>query len=262
MNTFSEIDVAQPEGFRPLSMDLRVTDAPSSPLIVFLHGGGWMRGTRKAFLPGSDDPQSFDRLVAAGFAVASCEYRLSGESRFPTQLDDVDAAIDWLTEHGAEHGIDPSRMVLWGVSAGATLAALTGLRRSDIAGVIDWFGPTDLFGMADVATEDATENDPAETREARWLGAVATEVPVAATQASPALQAREGAPPFHIAHGTADRHVPFAQSEALAAALTAHGVEVEFHPIENGEHFWKGVHDVGPLFDAALAFATRMTRRA
>lgn len=258
MSSILEIDVAQPEGFRPLSMDLRIPDAAGTapvPVVVFLHGGGWLRGSRKVFTPGISDAQSFYRIVAAGIAVASCEYRLSGEARFPAQLDDVDAAIDWLQRHGAEYGIDASRLMLWGVSAGATLAALTGLRRDDVRGVVDWFGPSDLFAMA--AADTAA--DPALTREARWLGASAAEIPDAARSASAVFQVRPNSPPFHIAHGTADEHVPFAQSVAMTEALRAAGRDVEFVPVEGGQHFWRGVADTAPLFDSAIRFARRVT---
>src|SRR6478735_1255759 len=105
MPSLLEVDFAQPEGFRPLSLDLRTPDADNAPLVVFLHGGGWLRGSRKVFTPGISDAVSFDRIVAAGFAVASCEYRLSGEARFPAQLEDVDAALAWLQAHGAGYGV-------------------------------------------------------------------------------------------------------------------------------------------------------------
>ncbi|SFS13078.1 Acetyl esterase/lipase [Microbacterium sp. cf046] len=255
MPSIREIDFAQPAGFRPLSLDLRTPENADAPLVVFLHGGGWLRGSRKVFTPGISDADSFDRIVAAGIAIASCEYRLSGEARFPAQLDDVDAALAWLQTHGAEHGVDASRIVVWGVSAGATLAALTALRRSDIRGVVDWFGPADLFTMA----EHDMGDPPAETREARWLGAPAIELPDAARLASAALQVHAGAPPFHISHGTDDQHVPFAQSEALAAALSAAGAEVEFHPVEGGRHFWQGLADTAPVFDRAIDFTVRVT---
>lgn len=255
MPTLHEVDFAQPEGFRPLSLDLRTPGLDGAPLIVFLHGGGWLRGSRKVFTPGLSDAGSFDRIVAAGFAVASCEYRLSGEARFPAQLDDVDAALDWLHAHGVEYGVDAARLVLWGVSAGATLAALTGLRRADVRGVIDWFGPAELFAMA----EHDLGEPRAETREARWLGAPAAELPDMARLASPAHQVHAGAPPFHIAHGTADEHVPFAQGQALAAALRTAGTEVEFLPVEGGRHFWQGLGDAASVFDPAIAFARRAT---
>ena len=255
VSSILEVDFAQPSGFRPLSLDLRTPHAAGAPLVVFLHGGGFLRGSRKVFTPGISDAQSFDRIVAAGFAVASCEYRLSGEARFPAQLDDVDAAIQWLQTHGPDHGIDAARLVLWGVSAGATLAALTGLRRGDVRGVVDWFGPTDLFAMAEHDTEEAL----GDTREARWLGAPAADLPDAARLASPAMQVHASAPPFHIAHGTADEHVPFSQSHALAEALRTVGADVEFRPVPEGRHFWHGLADTGQLFDSALRFIRRVT---
>ena len=255
MPSFFEVDFAQPPGFRPLSLDLRVPAVAGAPLVVFLHGGGWLRGSRKVFTPGISDARSFDRIVAAGFAVASCEYRLSGEARFPAQLDDVDAALAWLHTHGADHGVDASRIVLWGVSAGATLAALTGLSRDDVRGVVDWFGPADLFAMAEAATGEP----PAETREARWLGGTAADLPDAARLASPALQVHAGAPPFHIAHGTDDEHVPLSQSAALATALHRVGADVDFHEVLGGKHFWQGLDDTDPLFDRAIEFVRRIT---
>lgn len=255
MRVTRDIEYSQPEGFRALSLDLRTPDRSNAPLVVFLHGGGWLRGSRTVFTPGISDAQSFDRIVTAGFAVASCEYRLSGEARFPAQLDDVDAALAWLHTHGAEHGVDAARVVLWGVSAGATLAALAGLRRDDVRGVVDWFGPSDLFAMAAVTTGEP----PEQTREARWLGGTAADLPDAARLASPALRVHAGAPPFHIAHGTADEHVPYAQSEALAAALRAVGADAELIAVDGGRHFWQGLDDTDPVFDAAIDFARRVT---
>ena len=255
MASILEVDFAQPEGFRPLSLDLRTPDVDGAPLVVFLHGGGWLRGSRKVFTPGISDAQSFDRIVAAGFAVASCEYRLSGEARFPAQLNDVDAALAWLHANGADHGVNASRTVLWGVSAGATLAALTGLRRDDVRGVVNWFGPADLFAMA---AHDAGQS-AADTREARWLGAPAADLPDAARAASPALQVHAGAPPFQISHGTDDEHVPLSQSAALATALHRVGADVDFHEVPGGRHFWQGLDDTGPVFDRAIDFARRVT---
>lgn len=255
MTAVLEVDFAQPAGFRPLSLDLRTPETLNAPVVLFLHGGGWLRGSRKVFTPGISVADSFDRIVAAGIAIASCEYRLSGEARFPAQLDDVRSAIEWLHGHGAEFGVDASRLVLWGVSAGATLAALTGLGRDDVRGVVDWFGPADLLALADYDTGEAPEH----TREARWLGRPAPEAPETARAASPALQVHTGAPPLHVSHGTADEHVPFSQSEAFVTALRSAGADVEFHPVKGGKHFWRGLDDTGPLFDRAIEFVRRVT---
>ena len=67
-----------------------------------------------------------------------------------------------------------------------------------------------------------------------------------------------GAPPFHISHGTADEHVPFAQSEVLAEALRRVGADVEFHPVPGGRHFWQGL-DTAQVFDRAIDFVGRVT---
>ena len=134
------------------------------------------------------------------------------------------------------------------------------MRRTDVRGVVDWFGPSDLFAMAEHDGSRSGGGEPAgETREARWIGGAAADLPDAARLASPALQVSAGAPPFHISHGTADEHVPFAQSEALADALRAVGVDVDFHAVPGGRHFWQGLDDTDPVFDRAIDFVRRVT---
>lgn len=252
-----DIVFARHVGFRPLSLDLYLpgTDAPA-PVILQLHGGGWRMGSRSSFSPLVSVADSFGRMVAAGFAVAAVDYRLSGEAAFPAQLDDVRAALEWLRTEGGGHGVDPTRIVLWGGSAGGTLAALVGLEAdSSVRGVIDWYGPSDLLAMAEFTRGvDA----PGQSREDLWLGASVFDVPEVAAAASPARQVRRGAPPFHLAHGVDDTDVPPAQSELLAEALSGVGAEVELHLEPGAGHFWKGVADQGPLFDRALAFARRV----
>lgn len=241
-------------GFRPLELDLHLPSSTGQvPVVLELHGGGWRQGTRGVFTPLVSQARSFDRIVGAGFAVVAADYRLSGEVQFPAQVDDVLAALDWTVEHAEEHGLDASRIVLWGGSAGGTLAALAAIRWSgSLRGVIDWYGPADLLTMPRV--------DPP-TREDLWLGAGVPSVPDAAIAASPARQVRAGLPPFHLAHGEADTDVPPAQSEALADALRASGIQVELHLEPGAGHFWRGATDAATdaLFDRAIEFARRVT---
>ncbi len=253
---------AAPPGFRPLELDLYTPAGDPAPVIVFLHGGGWRVGTRAVFCPTWRDwtPDPFHRLVAAGFAVASLDYRLSAEAVFPAQLEDATAALGWLHTRAAELGVDPTRIVAWGESAGAHLAALLGLTTGAVAGVVDWYGPGDLTTLAAQAPPDAVaRSDAPDSRESLLLGAPVAQAPDRARRASPVSYVRAGAPPFHIAHGTADRFIPAAQSTQLADALTAAGVAVELTVVPGSDHMWVGAPDPEGIFTAAVDFARRVT---
>lgn len=69
------------------------------PFVVWMHGGAFWSGDRRC-LPSNLAPNAvFDTLVAAGIAAATIDYRLSGEARYPAQLEDVRAAIRYLRSH-------------------------------------------------------------------------------------------------------------------------------------------------------------------
>ncbi|MEV8274182.1 alpha/beta hydrolase [Microbacterium sp. NPDC077184] len=248
-------------GYRPLALDLWVpeSDAPV-PVLVHVHGGGFRRGHRREFSPIHTVDQTFGRMTAAGLAVASIDYRFSGEAVFPAQLDDVRAALAWVQRHGPEHGLDPSRIVLWGGSAGGTLAALVGLEEdSPVRGVIDWYGVADVASMAD---HDDAHDAPGTSRLDQWLGAYVRTIPERAAEASPVTHVHPDAPPFHIAHGIADTMIPPRQSEVLAEALRRAGVDVELTLVPDAGHFWQGLDadQIAPVFAAAADFALRVTR--
>lgn len=87
--------------------------------MMYLHGGGWALGD----IDSHDGPC---RRIAnlAGCNVFSLEYRKSPEHPFPAQVVDTDAGLDWLVRDGAAHGLDTSKIVVSGVSAGGMLAAV------------------------------------------------------------------------------------------------------------------------------------------
>jgi acetyl esterase len=99
------------------------------PVLVYLHGGGWVAGT-----VATHDP--FCRLLseAAGVMIASIEYRLAPEHPHPAALDDALAAVHWAHNHAAQWGGDAARLALGGDSAGAHLAAVAGNRLCATAG--------------------------------------------------------------------------------------------------------------------------------
>ena len=239
--------VASDVAYAPMSeaqtLDLYLPDAATSPLplVVFIHGGAWMAGDKRNEVAASVIPVFLDE----GYAVASINYRLSGEAIFPAQLLDVKAAIRWLRANVATYGIDPDRIAALGESAGAHLAALLGTSAgvaefddpaygnpevsSAVNAVVDFYGPVDLVA-ADVmlaanpacaeTLRSANEPDPASSQ---LLGAPPDEVPELAATANPITYLQPGriVPPFLIEHGDVDCVVPYQGSVALHEAIEA-----------------------------------------
>ena len=133
-------------GIRPLELDLYLPAGATAPVpaVVFLHGGGWRVGSRHSVGPAYAgwSPSPFERLAQAKIAVASVDYRLSGEAQWPAQLHDAKAAVRWLRARADEIGIDSSRIAAWGESSGGHLAALLGLTGPDLDGEIGITGPS------------------------------------------------------------------------------------------------------------------------
>ncbi|XVQ89731.1 alpha/beta hydrolase fold domain-containing protein [Microbispora siamensis] len=258
-------------GVRPLELDLVLppeTEGPV-PCVVFLHGGGWRAGGRRSMGPAFEgaEPTPFELVAWAGIAVASADYRLSGEAVWPAQVHDVKAAVRWVRARGGELGIDPDRIAAWGESAGGHLAALLGLTSdnpaleggvgvtgpsSAVAAVAAWYAPSDLRTVA--ADMGADPADPA-SREALLLGAPVPSVPDAAAQASPVTHVSPGAPPFLLLHGRADRMIACAQSERLSEELRGAGAEVDLHVYDDADHMWLGAPEAArDALDRTIAF--------
>jgi acetyl esterase/lipase len=254
--THEGLTYAEIQGFRPLRLDLHVPAAAGTrspvPVVVWLHGGAFWAGDRK-HLPASLAPNAmFDTFAAAGIAVATIDYRLSGEARFPAQLNDLRAAIRCLRSNASRWGLDAGRVGVWGESAGGTLAALAALAPSDdaadlpLAAAVLWCALTDLvrlrhFSAISGLLGSSTDQD----------------LLAAATQASPVTHVRHDAPPFLIMHGAADATVSVEQSELLHKELVAVGARSSFVPIEGAGHVFVGHPDAQLLADQVAAFFSR-----
>lgn len=97
------------------------------PAILYFHGGGWWLGGLE-----DSDEGCRQRARLLGCVVISVDYRLAPENPFPAGLDDCTEAARWLFESADELGIDPSRVIIAGGSAGANLAAAVTLRARDL----------------------------------------------------------------------------------------------------------------------------------
>jgi acetyl esterase/lipase len=266
------VPYAATPGTRPLELDLVLPPETGGPVpvVVFLHGGGWRMGSRHSLGPSYAAAGPFERVAQAGVAVASVDYRLSGEATWPAQLHDAKAAVRWLRARADELGIDPERIAAWGESAGGHLAELLGLTIGDVtlegevgitgpssavSAVVAWYAPSDI---AAVATDLGADPDDATTREALLLGAPAARVPELAAQASPISHVTSGAPPFLLLHGEADRFIPFVQSVRLHTALIEAGAETEIVLYEDADHMWMGSPEAaGKAFDRTIDYLRR-----
>jgi acetyl esterase/lipase len=264
---YRDIVVAEIDGFRPLTLDVAVpaNAAGPVPVLVFVHGGAWMFGSPKqpaGWLMGADP---FTAALRAGFAVAWAQYRLSGEARFPAQLDDVKSVVRRLRTHGGSLGIDGSRIGIWGESAGGHLAALTALTGTDddatrVQAAVCWYAPSNLSTMQQQAHPLATiDHDADDSPESLLIGAPVQRSPEAARAASPVTYAHSQAPPMLLIHGDRDLVVPLGQSEELVAALRAAGADVELTVIPGADHCFAGA-PLTPIIQDTLAFFIRLLK--
>jgi acetyl esterase/lipase len=231
-NSHRDLAYATASPFQALDLYLPDTPEPVGgyPLVVFVHGGAWkMCDKRDIQLNGPL------QIVPHGYALASINYRLSGEARFPAQIYDVKAALRWLRANAKQYGVSAERVAIWGDSAGAHLASLAGTsdgileledlsqgcseQSSAVRAVVSWFGPTQFtwmdvyFGQTGAGVADHSHAD---SPESQLLGACVRDVPDAVRRANPETWLRPQCPPFLLQHGLQDSIVPFQHSVVFA----------------------------------------------
>ena len=231
-------------GGRDLHAEIAYPSAAVSPLpaVVYVHGGAWSGGSHKR-------PAVLLQLAQAGYFAASIEYRLSGEAKWPAQIQDCRLAIRWLRANAAKYHVNPERIGVWGDSAGGHLAACLGTMAevkeyegdggfprvsSAVQAVIDFYGPTSLVATATDASGGYPPNHmkPIEA----LFGVPYAENPELWKSGSPLRYVKAGNPPMLLVHGDSDRTVHLAQSTMFAAALAKAGVPHQFLVVKNAGH--------------------------
>ncbi len=194
----------------------------AAPLVVFVHGGGWKRGSKD----NATGPWKAPHYSGAGYAYAAINYRLVPDATVEQQAADVAASLKYLIANARRLGIDPNRIVIMGHSAGAQLVALVGtderylkaagLSFNSLAGVIP----------IDGAAYDVTRQISAGKARMKdtYLQAFGTD-PVRQRALSPTFQAAApNAPRFLLIH--VQRPDGVQQNEELEAALRQNGTTV------------------------------------
>jgi acetyl esterase/lipase len=208
------------------------------PLTIHFHGGGWQQFGK--YLP------DCEFLARAGFAVISANYHYAQEKLFPAQYEDVQTVVRWAKTQALEYGWDAGRIGVWGISAGAHLAALLGSNRvaalesepsALVQAAVCICPPTDLTNATDwkftYAHEDGFSN---------LLGFHAAIRLDLARAASPVFGISSVAAPFLIIHGDQDELVPVHQARVLHDTLQAQGVPSQLEIIAGGSHFINETH--------------------
>jgi acetyl esterase/lipase len=220
-----------------LTLDFYRADGNTrAPCVMVVHGGGWDSGDRTQLAALNS------HLARRGFAVAAVSYRLAPAAVWPAQRDDVRAAIVYLKNHATELGIDPTRLVLLGRSAGGHIAEAVAYDGSDatIRGVIALYAPADLH----FAWKHTSERDVLDSFKLirQLTGGTPETVAGNFDSASPYLHVKRGSVPTLLMHGTIDSLVWRRQSERLAERLDSQGVPHVFVELPWATHAF----DVNP----------------
>lgn len=234
----------------PLDLYLPAETDKLTPVVMWIHGGGWRQGSK-----GSAGPAR--ALVARGYAVVDVEYRLTDEAIFPAQIQDCKAAVRWVRANATKYKLDPNKIGAWGSSAGGHLVALMGTAgdvkefetdsnaefSSRVQAVCNWFGPTNLLKMNQQAIVGAKmDHDAPNSPESLLVGGPLQKSPFRnlADKANPINYATADDPPMLIVHGDKDVLVSPLQSEDLFKALKEKSVQVRLHIEPGAGHGLRG----------------------
>lgn len=248
------------------------------PVIVYIHGGALIVGSRESS-PGCIPQQTIFKLAEEkGYALVSIDYRLAPETKLPSIISDIEAAFKWLGSDGAKRfNIDPGRMVVAGDSAGGYLTLVTGYRVNPKPKALialygygelnaDWYAkpnPYPAYTRNKITEQQAAAQTDgsvvSDSRQRKGDGAMIymyyrqnglwpREVSGFDTDAiseliapyEPVKNVTRDYPSTLLIHGTQDSDVPYEESVKMSAQLAEHGVPYTLVSIEKGEHTFIG----------------------
>jgi len=225
------------------TLDLYIPHVPATrllPVAMYVHGGGMTAGAKSDL-----NPVFLDALASAGYAVASVNYRLAPQFKFPAQIEDVKCAIRYLRAKAPRYGLNGSQIVAFGTSVGGQLVALAALtgphsafdvgeyatEPSNLLAVADIFGPANL-------TEGASGFSPSDIQQVFGKGDHR-----ALALASPTDFVAPNAPPMLLVQGVEDAKVLKSQSIELYEDLRGEGDQAQLVLVRNMGHMFV---QVGP----------------
>ena len=222
----------------------------TTKVIIMIHGGGWTQGDKTDFTAYVD---TLKRRLP-GYAIFNLNYRLSTgtANAFPTQENDVKAALEFIYAKRAEYGIS-DKWVLLGASAGGHLACLQGYKYTAPVkpkAIVDFFGPTDLVDMY-----NNPPNPLVPALMMQIIGGTPATQSTLYQQSSPVNFVTATSPPTIVLQGGADLVVSPSQSVLLKNKLQTLGVVYQYVYYPTEQHGWVGPNLVDS-FDKIQAFIT------
>ena len=227
---------------KPLLLDLYLPEKPEgSPLVVWVHGGGWKSGSKQ---------NCFVKWLSNfGYTVASINYRLVDVAKWPAQLHDCKGAIRWLRANAKTYGYNPDCVIVAGASAGGHLVALLGTtgdndelegtvggngdQSSRVQAVVDYYGATD-FPLRS-KTQSWKVNKPGSVVY-NLLGGPANQLVDKAKQASAKFHVTSDDAPLLVFHGVKDTTVLINQTDAIEEAYKKHNLPVAVYRLKDAGH--------------------------
>jgi len=216
------------------------------PVFLAIHGGGWTGGNAEGFYPFAE------HFSEQGMVGVSLEYRLRNEKKGTTVFDcvqDARSAVRWIRTHADELGIDPTRIVAMGGSAGGHLALSTVLfdQVNEASDSTDVSARPDALILMYPVIDTSIDGYGQQKIGQRWR------------ELSPVHHVRGGLPPALIFHGTADAVTPYVGAKKFHDLSLAAGNESPLVTFPSGRHGYL-IFDRGE-FDHALLQMNRFLRQ-
>jgi acetyl esterase/lipase len=230
-------------------LDIVLPDEPGSerPILVQIHGGGWMIGDKR-----EQGAPLMGYLASRGWVCFAINYRLSPQAKFPAHIVDVKRAIQWIREHAHEYGADPNFLCVTGGSAGGHLAALTALSQNDpafqpgfesadtrVSAAVPFYGVYDFLDRARIRGKQSMEKILT-----RYVfPCPPNENPELWDAACPITRVSADAPPFLVVQGTHDTLVFVEEAREFVRALREKSrAPVHYLEMKGAQHAFEIFH--------------------
>lgn len=205
--------------------------AGKRPGVLFIHGGGWVGGSKENVVTKFCLP-----YLQKGFVVANVEYRLAKAALAPAAVSDVLRAAEWFAKNAAKYGVDPKRIIVSGDSAGGHLALMVGITpgKANLGPVAKAAAIINFYGITDVG--DVLEG--ANTREytVTWIPDSLPDRREIANRVSPQSWVRKKLPPSLTIHGGEDPTVPYEHGVTFVKMMREAGNDAELYSVPKGKH--------------------------